>query len=119
MRDPDDDRDPARHLLSRVRYRRLPDGTQQRVPITLDQAAAEFGELIDAGRPAEVRLDPDEGRDEVAAFSRQRAKVIASLLDELSRRVRPGLAVGPIQSDGKLADLAAESAAHLRSGTGY
>ena len=111
--------DPARHLLAGAHYRCLPDGTQQRTPITLDEAAASFAELIEMGRPAEARLDPDEGRDEVAAFSRQRAKVIASLLDELARRLAPGLGTGPIDSDGSLSELAARTARHLRSGTGY
>lgn len=119
MTEPEADRDPARHLLARQRFQRLPDGTQRRTPIPLDRAAAEFAELIDAGRPAEARLDPDDARDEIAAFSRQRAKVIASLLDELSRRLAPGLGVDAVQSDGSLAELAARTARHLRSGTGY
>ncbi|GIF04478.1 hypothetical protein [Actinoplanes siamensis] len=115
----DVEHDPARHLLARMRYDRLPDGTQRRSPIPLDAAAAEFAELIEAGRPAEARLDPDDARDEVAAFSRQRAKVIATLLDELSRRLAPGLGAGPVQGDGSLSELAARTARHLRSGTGY
>ncbi|GGN85580.1 hypothetical protein GCM10010112_66150 [Actinoplanes lobatus] len=119
MTDPFVHSDPARHLLVQAHYRRLPDGTQQRTPIALDEAAASFTELIELGRPAEVRLDPDEGRDEVAAFSRQRAKVIATLLDELSRRLAPGFGAGAIESDGSLSELAARTAWHLRSGTGY
>ncbi|MBO3743215.1 hypothetical protein [Actinoplanes flavus] len=119
MTDPHAHSDPARHLLTQAHFRRLPDGTQQRIPITLDEAATSFTELIEAGRPAEVRLDPDEDRDKVAAFSRQRAKVIATLLDELSRRLAPGFEAGPVQSDGSLGELAARTAWHLRSGTGY
>ncbi len=119
MTEPDAERDPARHLLARSRFKRLPDGTQQRTPIPLDEAAAEFAELVEAGRAAEARLDPDDARDQVAAFSRQRAKVIATLLDELSRRLAPGLGAGPVQGDGDLAELAARTARHLRSGTGY
>lgn len=119
MTEPETHQDPARHLLSRSRYRRLSDGTQQRTPIPLDEAAAEFAELIEAGRRAEVKLDPDDARDEIAAFSRQRAKVIATLLDELSRRLAPGQGTGPVQGDGALAELAERLAWHLRSGTGY
>jgi hypothetical protein len=42
-------------------------------------------------------------------------RVVCDLLHELAKRLRPGLAVGPIESDGSLNELATELAGMIRA----
>jgi hypothetical protein len=84
--------DPTRHLLSRP------------TPLDLDTAAAEARVTLERG--AEFDARPAMGSAHIVAISPSRALVIAGLLDELSLRLKPGLAVGPIRSDGSLSRLA-------------
>ncbi|BCY06446.1 hypothetical protein [Actinoplanes sp. L3-i22] len=118
MTEPAADRDPAQHLMLWADIRRQPDGTQRHTPIPLDAAAAQFAAMIEAGRTAELRLDPEDP-DDAVAFSRNRGRVIATLLAELSLRLAPGQGAGAVRSDGSMSELAAAIARHLRGGTGY
>ena len=82
-------------------------------PIPLDEAAAEWRALVESGRAKEpsVKNQPPNG---VVVISPGRAWVIAGLVEELSKRFEPGLAVGPIESDGSISRLAKELADDLR-----
>ncbi|GAA2867285.1 hypothetical protein Acy02nite_10350 [Actinoplanes cyaneus] len=115
MTEPEAERDPAQHLMLWTDIRRQPDGSQRRIPIPLDDAAAQFAAMIAAGRATESRLDRDDP-DDAVAFSRNRGRVIATLLNELSLRLAPGQGVGAIRSDGSMSELAATVAAYLRAG---
>ncbi|BCJ45191.1 hypothetical protein GCM10010168_69920 [Actinoplanes ianthinogenes] len=115
MTEPEAERDPAQHLMLWTDIRRQPDGSQRRTPIPLDAAAAQFAAMIEAGRAAESLLDPEDA-DDAVAFSRNRGRVIATLLAELSLRLTPGQSVGAIRSDGAMSELAAEIAGYLRAG---
>jgi hypothetical protein len=113
--EPEADRDPAQHLMLWADIRRQPDGSQRRTPIPLDAAAAQFAAMVEEGRTAESRLDRDDP-DDAVAFSRNRGRVIATLLSELSLRLAPGQSTGAIRSDGSMSELAAAVAAYLRAG---
>lgn len=116
MTEIDASQDPAGDLLTFMDYRRRPDGTTERAPITLDAAAADFTAMIDAGRRAESQLERDYPADDTVGLSSARGKVIATLLEELALRTEPGRAVGPIRSDGALSDLALAISRYLRTG---
>ncbi len=118
MTEPAAEPDPTRDLLVWRDYQRDRDGTERARPIPLAAAAAEWQRLVDSGRAAELRLDPEDPSD-FAAFSTQRAKVVAVLLEELAIRLEPGREVGPIAADDSLSRLAASVAAHLRTGSGW
>jgi hypothetical protein len=104
--------DPRRHLLIYPAYDRQPDGTVTVRPIPLDEAAAEWRASVESSRAKEpsVKNQPPNG---VVVISPGRAWVIAGLVEELSKRLEPGLAVGPIESDGSISRLAKELADDL------
>jgi hypothetical protein len=104
--------DPTRHLLIHPAYDQHPDGSLAARPIPLDEAAAEWRALVESGRAKEpsVKNQPPSG---VVIISPGRASVIVELVAELSKRLEPGLAVGPIQSDGSISRLAKELAEDL------
>ncbi len=113
--------DPTRHMLSVGEWKERPEGGHTRVPIPLEVEAASLRASIDAGRPTEAGLDND-WRDGVVAVSRSRGGVMGVLLEELAARLRPGVAVGPIQADDALSKLAADVAWKLdveRTSSGY
>ncbi len=116
MTEIDASQDPAGDLLAFLDYHRRPDGTTERTPITLDAAAADFAAMIDAGLSAESLLERDYPADDNVGLSSNRGKVIATLLEELALRTEPGRAVGPIQSDGAMSDLALAISRYLRAG---
>ncbi len=102
--------DPARHWLVYPQFESNPDGGGSFRPITLDEAAAKIREGLEAG-------DADTGRASNAAdivvLPPGRATVIAGLLEDLALRLRPGLEVGPIDSDGSFSALARELADYM------
>jgi hypothetical protein len=104
--------DPIRHLLIYPAYDRQPDGTETVRPIPLDEAAAEWRAAVESSRAKEppVNNQPPNG---VVVISPGRASVIAALVAELAKRLEPGLAVGPVQSDGSISRLAKELADDL------
>lgn len=108
--------DPARHLLVFTDYVDTPDGGVRSTPISLDAAGANFADMIMEGRKAEAGLDVDYPSTDDVGLSRNRARVIAALLEELAIRLEPGRAVGPIQSDGALSDVARGISSYLRAG---
>ncbi|MFI1988191.1 hypothetical protein [Actinoplanes sp. NPDC020271] len=115
MTEPEAERDPAQHLMLWADIRRQPDGSQRHIPIPLDDAAAQFAAMIEAGRTVESRLDRDDP-DDAVAFSRNRGRVIATLLNEMALRLAPGRSSGAIQGEGSMSEVAAEIAAYLRAG---
>ena len=72
--------------------------------VRLDEPVADWRARIDAARSVE----PDPARVDTVVVSHARAEVLASLLPELAARLRLGLPVGPMRSDGSLSALAAE-----------
>jgi hypothetical protein len=117
MYEPNVPRDPTRHFLKEARYERRPDGTEVAHPITLEEAAADLRRSVDAEDTVALGIEfPEEG-DQVIAISSARALAIAALLGELSLRLQPGRAVGPIRSDDSLSRLAREVAQHLHDRT--
>jgi len=107
---------PARHLLVFMDYVDTPDGGVRSTPISLDKAGAHFAGMIREGRKAEAGLDVDYPSTDDVGLSTGRARVIASLLEELSIRLEPGRAVGPIESDGELSKVALDISSYLRAG---
>jgi hypothetical protein len=105
--------DPAQHLMS-GRWDNAfwydepaPPGPDES-PVPLDALVAQWRGLIEAASEHEPAR-----RLEVVVISAVRAQVIAYLLRELSNRLRPGQAVGTIQSNGSLSRFIAELAEDL------
>lgn len=90
--------DPSRHWIGHVPL----DG-----PKPLDDFVAQARPALAAGAAIDGRAP---GSRDIVAISTQRAGVIATLLEELAARLRPGVASGPIRSDGDLARLTHELA---------
>lgn len=110
--------DPTRHLLAREHFERMPDGSQLRRPIPLDEAAADWRRLLEADirRRAELGLEhPDDDGSELAAFTRAQALALSAMLEELSLRLAPGRAVGPIQAGEEISRVTALAARGLRT----
>jgi hypothetical protein len=108
--------DPARHLLAErwnksLWYRAEPPAGSD-PPVPIDAHVAEWRAAIEAGR--ELEPHPSERRHTIV-LSHQRVEVICNLLRELSKRTRPGVAVGPVQSDGSISQLAIDLAEDLRN----
>jgi hypothetical protein len=97
--------DPARHLLSHTRLEETASGSRQFRPISLDEEAWDARQLVEAGLDAEAGRRPARG---VVVISVNRALAVSRLVEELSLRLAPGLAVGPIESNGSLSQLAEE-----------
>jgi hypothetical protein len=97
--------DPTRDLLIYPEHRHEPDDTTTVRPIPLDDAAAVWRTALESASATEPS-PTDQPPNGVVVISPGRAWVIAGLVDELSRRLRPGLTVGPIPSDGSLSRLA-------------
>jgi hypothetical protein len=104
--------DPRRHLLIRPAYDKQPDGTVAVRAFPLDEAAAEWRSSVQAASTGEPspKQQPANG---VVVISTTRVWVIAELIGELAKRLEPGLAVGPIESDGSISRLAKELADDL------
>jgi hypothetical protein len=104
--------DPRRHLLIHPAYDERPDGTIAVRAIPLDEAAAEWRSAVDAACADEpsAKQQPPNG---VVVMSSTRAAVIAALVEELSKRLEPGLAVGPIESNGSISRSAKDLADDL------
>ncbi|BCY11783.1 hypothetical protein [Actinoplanes sp. L3-i22] len=111
---------PARHLAAADWHTPLwylpepPDGSDP--PVPLDAKVAGWRAAVERGRSREPA-----GRaltTHTAVLSHERATVIAALLRELSKRMRPGFTAGPIESAGELSALAEELAADLRRRAG-
>jgi hypothetical protein len=108
---PDPEVDPSRFLLAEGWNAQLwhepePDSVGSVPPVLLDANVAHWRAEI--ARHIHLEAVP-QGLD-VVVISAARAGVIASLLRELATRLRPGLAVEPVQSDGSISSLAAELA---------
>lgn len=116
MTEIDPAQDPARDLLAFLDQSRAPDGSTVRAPISLDQAAAMFAAMIEAGRPAERGLERDYPGDDDRALSGGRGKVIATLLEELAIRLEPGRSVGAIEGSEAMSELVESIAGYLRIG---
>jgi hypothetical protein len=106
--------DPARHLVSgrwdiELWYSPPPPGTGPAIPF--DDLVAHWRELIEAERHKEPRPNSVD----VVIISAVRARIVAYLLRELSNRLRPGFAVGPIESDGSVSAFITELAEDLMS----
>lgn len=97
--------DPTRHLLSRERFERQADGSQLRLPISLAEAEENWRDLAaaDQRRRVELKLEYPEEGEQTVAISDALAMGLAEMLEELSLRLAPGRAVGPIQADAGLA----------------
>lgn len=101
--------DPARYLLAerwnnQLWYDAEPTSVGSEPPVPLDAHVARWRQEI----AAEAVNEPNPDRTTAVVISQARAQVLAALLRELSTRLRPGLAVGPIQSDGSLSALTEE-----------
>ena len=114
MREPAENRDPTRHLLSRGRHGQRPDGTDASRPIPLAEAAETWRGALEGGRATESRLEFPEDGQTIVAFSAERAIVAADLLEELALRLRPGFAVGPVSGAGPITEVIHDIVAHLR-----
>jgi hypothetical protein len=100
--------DPTRYLLSLPTLVDLPDGRHTIGPYPLDAAAADWRGRV--ARHVDVEVNYGNRLHDSIVISADRGAVIANLLDELAERLRPGLAVGPIHSDGSISQLAQELA---------
>jgi hypothetical protein len=109
-----DEVDPTRHMLSLTDFEKRPEGGHRKVPIPLEAEAAGLSGSISRGRRDEGDLDND-WRSGVVAFSRARGGTMGVLLAELAVRLRPGVAVGPIQADESMSKLAADLAWKLHA----
>jgi hypothetical protein len=84
--------------------------------IPLAEAAQDWRRLLDSDgqRRGELGLEyPDEGEQSVA-MTWVHARVLASMLEELSARLVPGRAVGPIRADEDVSGVVARAARSLR-----
>ena len=111
--DPDIAADPARHYLTKARYVPSGGGRHEALPLDLDAPVAGWRAEIAAGRGHEPNVTyfyPD-----LISCSLARMRVLAELLHEYAARMRPGRAVGPVQSGGALSGLLDELANDLRT----
>jgi hypothetical protein len=108
--------DPTRHLVSRERFERQPDGSQLRRPISLAEAAENWRELarVDGRQRAELGLEHTEEGEQIVAITSALAMGLVEMLEELSLRLAPGRAVGPVQADTGLARVVDDFAYSLR-----
>jgi hypothetical protein len=98
--------DPARYLLAerwnnQLWYAAEPASVGSEPPVPLDAHVPQWRQQI----ADQADREPSRAGVDAVVISQARAEVLAALLRELSTRLRPGLAVGPIQSDGSLRDL--------------
>jgi hypothetical protein len=109
--------DPTRHLLHQVRFEPQPDGSEVRRPISLAEAERNWRELasVDARRRAELGLEHSEEGEQTVAITRALAVGLAAMLEELSMRLAPGRAVGPIQAEADLVRVVAAYAGSVRA----
>jgi len=108
LRQPMPEFDATRHWLTYPGSERAADGTARYRAMTLDEAVAFFRPLADAAASSDngrVRVSRD-----IVSISRERATLLGDLLEELALRLKPGLEVGPIQSDGSFSRFARELA---------
>jgi hypothetical protein len=117
--EPDAERnDPTRHMVSLALYSRSPDGASIRRELPLDDEAASLARGLAGARQDEAGIENDSHTGQVA-FSRGRGLILATLLEELAARVRPGFTCGPMRGGDELADLCAELAATLEAKRTY
>jgi hypothetical protein len=108
--------DPTRDLLAQQRLEPQADGSLVRRLIPLAEAARDWRGLLDSDgqRRGELGLEyPDEGEQSVA-MTWAHARVLASMLEELSARLVPGRAVGAIQADEDVSEVVSRAAQSLR-----
>jgi hypothetical protein len=101
-------------MVSITDWEKLPEGGYGKVPIPIEAEAAHLHDVIVEGRPDEADLGND-WRSGVVAMSRARGGTMGVLLKELAARLRPGVAVGPIQADDSMSRLAADLAWELHA----
>jgi hypothetical protein len=106
--------DPARYLLAerwnnQLWYAAEPPSVGSEPPVPLDTHVDRWRREI----AEQADREPNPDRVDAMVISQARAAVLAAVLRELSTRVRPGLAAGPIQSDGSLSDLLDELSSDL------
>jgi rRNA maturation endonuclease Nob1 len=117
MTDQHETPDPTRHLLSRERFERQPDGSQLRRPISLAEAERDWRDLAAADQRRRIELGleyPEEG-EQIVAITDALAMGLAAMLEELALRLAPGRAVGPIQAGDGVAGVTDEYARDLRA----
>lgn len=114
MTDQPRDADPTCDMVSVADHRVGPDGRPVRIPLPLTEHALTLRAMLAKARADESTIENDWTTG-VVAFSRYRGLIVAELLGELAARVRPGTAVGAMQTDDAMADLAAELAWHLHA----
>src|SRR5262249_11939817 len=108
--------DPTRYLLAQQRLEPQADGSLTRRLIPLDEAAQDWRGMQDSDgrRRGELGLEyPEEGEQSVA-ITWAHARMLASMLEELSARLAPGRAVGPIRADADVSEAVARAAQSLR-----
>jgi hypothetical protein len=107
--------DPSRYLLAEDWNKRLlwldpePPHVGSNPPVPLDAHVAEWRAEIEA----QVGVEPDISRVDAVVISQARTRALVALMRELSTRLRPGLAVPPVVSDGSLSAFALELAEDL------
>lgn len=108
--------DPTRYLLTQQRLEPQADGSLVRQLILLDEAAQDWRGLMDSDgqRRGKLGLEyPEEGEQSVA-ITWAHARMLASMLEELSARLMPGRAVGPIRAAEDVSQVVSRAAQSLR-----
>lgn len=104
--------DPSRYLLAEAWNQRLgwlaeePVSVGSDPPVSLDEHVGEWRRWIEE----QAELEPDPHLVRAVVISEARTRVVVALLRELSTRLRPGLSVGPMVSDGSLSAFVEELA---------
>ena len=110
--------DPTVHVLTLADFQNTPDGCSIRSGLALAELAQDAADDLEGARRDEGTIENDWRTGQVA-FSRVRATVLVSLLQELAARVQPGFTCGPMRGGNDLADLCAELAATLEAKRAY
>jgi hypothetical protein len=111
-------RDPRRHLLSMRKWEPGPDDRDHPRTYPLAEIAADLRHSVEGGRANESYLHQPRYQGGLA-ISGARALVFAELMTELAYRMRPGTAVGPIDTDESFSQLALDLVEHLSLNTPF